>query len=85
MWILFYSQRFYPLLFVEICVFRCSSSSPMQELEPAAMPCRGGRWVLLAILTDCQQPKTNKYFNYDHVVPTEAASLHAGLPEWGRG
>ena len=40
--------------------------------------------ALLAILTDCQQLKTNKYFNYDYLVPTEAASLRAGLPEWGR-
>lgn len=32
----------------------------MLELEPAATPCRGGRYAV-AILTNCQQPKNKKY------------------------
>lgn len=42
------------LVFLHLMFF-LRSSSPIQELEPGATPCRGGRCAV-AILTDCQQP-----------------------------
>ena len=38
--------------------------SPMQELEPAATPCRGGRCAA-CYPHGPPAAKTNKYFNYD--------------------
>lgn len=40
-------------------------SSPIQELEPGATPCRGGRCAA-AILTDRSSRKTKKYLDYDY-------------------
>lgn len=44
------------------------SLSPIQELEPGATPCRGGRCAA-AILTDHSSLKTKKYFDYDYKIP----------------
>lgn len=57
--------------------------SPIQELETAATPCRGGRCAA-RYPHGPPTAKQHKYFDYDYLVPTEAASLPADLPEWGR-
>lgn len=42
--------------------------SPIQELEPGATPCRGGRCAAV-ILADHSSLKTKKYFDYDYKIP----------------
>ena len=47
----------------------------IQELEPGATPCRGGRCAV-AILTNRQQLK--KYSDYDYAFPPKGSNLHKG-------
>ena len=59
--------------------------SPIQELEPGATPCRGGRCAA-AILADRSSQKKQKYLDYDVSSrrwsrTTAKAVLGAG---WGR-
>ena len=50
--------------------------SPIQELEPGATPCRGGRCAA-AILTD-RSSRKQKYLDYD-VVPADGVGPPQGL------
>ena len=47
-----------------------NSSSPIQELEPGATPCRGGRCAA-TILTD-RSSRKQKYLDYDVFPPMES-------------
>ena len=56
--------------------------SPIQELEPGATPCRGGRCAA-AILADCSSRK-QKYLDYD-VVPADGVEPPQGRAGRGMG
>ena len=59
------------------------TSSPIQELEPGATPCRGGRCAA-AILAD-RSSQQKKYLDYDD-VPADGVEPPQGMPgaEWSR-
>lgn len=59
--------------------------SPIQELEPGATPCRGGRCAA-AILADRQQPENKKYLDYDYADPAEGVEpSQRAVPGAGKG
>ena len=59
--------------------------SPIQELEPGATPCRGGRCAA-AILAD-RSSREQKYLDYDYVFPPMESNHRKAVPGtgWGRG
>lgn len=72
-------------IFRVLCVL-CSflTSSPIQELEPGATPCRGGRCAD-AILADRSSLKTKYFIDYDYELPPMESNLRKGLAGRGMG